>query len=1136
MAQATLGEVLQIIRWVCAGEACELPDRELLERYAAHKDGDAFAHLVKRHGPMVFGVSRRLLGDTHEVEDVFQATFLVLVRRIGSIRRRQSVGSWLYGVAQRLALRARHQTAARRRLEREAVPMQSPPVRDELSLQEVRAVLDEEMGLLPEKYRAPLVLCYLEGHSHEQVARELGCPRTTITKRLSRACELLRRKLERRGITLAATALTTALAEMGRAATSPAMLTIKTIKAAALVAAGKSVAGCLSSGAVALAEDAVAGMFGVKGKFVLMVLALALAVGGAGVAGQGEKTVTSQPLPAGVTRQPERLAQVHREPADVAEMQERQLRDLYGDLLPAGASTRLATLRLRHNAMIWGVAYSSDGKTLASTGSDAVVRLWDANTGAAIRQFRLTDGRPARCMTFSPNGGSIAAGGEAGVVHQWDTRTGQLLFKSKVHDEGVTGIVFSPDGGRLASAGGSIVVRDLQKDSEILSFSPPGKRRDAMQGISFSPDGKLLAASHEVNVHVWDVASGKMLLTLPKVYPRTNIFTLFRDSSTLITCEWGCIRVWEITSGKQLREFNPKGKNYVSGLALSPDRKLLALADRDRIHILSSDSGEKVKELSEYFNSHAPGNNQLAFSPDDKFLAATTTQDNAVCLWDLSTGKRHLKVSDAHTGLVETAVFSPNALQALTSDSQGTVRCWDAKTGKQLRCFEPIDDDPQIRRGETVATYSPDGKWLAAGGYDWSPKHPFSGSCRVWDAATGREIAVQRFAHRVRRLAFSPDGSVLAVDALDVDNRPFSYKVYLWPVLKGQELSPSFAKAGSPASLAFLPHGKSLVCVDSQAIRIWDIAAKGLTVEAPLPVSSVFQTASLSPDAALVALSDPLREQLFLLDTATGRTRKTLKIANTYGNVSAFSFDDRMLATCQSTIYYSDREYDPSIHLWELVTGSEIARFHAATSTVSNLAFAQDGSALISGMNDGTALIWRLGKNTGPAIFDLEEFWKQLEAADATKAYSAVWAMVSNPRQATPFLSSRLQSVAPVPKSTIEKLISHLGSDDFAARQTATKSLTKIGGQVRPALEAALQQNPTLETRRRLEQILDSFSDVPFPHTLRAIRAIMVLERIGSPDAQAVLATLAGGAPGAPEAVEAKASLERLKVRATRAR
>src|SRR5262249_49644610 len=151
--------------------------------------------LLQRHGPMVLGVCRRVVGDSHAAEDAFQATFLVLARRAAAIRKQESVGSWLFGVAQRIAMQARAPAAAQRERERQAATMPRSEPLDELTWQELRAVLDEEVGRLPEKYRAAVVLCHLEGKTYEQAARELGCPKSTLAKRVGKAHELLRGRL-----------------------------------------------------------------------------------------------------------------------------------------------------------------------------------------------------------------------------------------------------------------------------------------------------------------------------------------------------------------------------------------------------------------------------------------------------------------------------------------------------------------------------------------------------------------------------------------------------------------------------------------------------------------------------------------------------------------------------------------------------------------------------------------------------------------------------------------------------------------------------------------------------------------------------------------------------------------------------
>ena len=182
-------------------------DGELLERFLGRRDAASFASLVRRHGPMVLGVCRRILRDPHAAEDAFQATFLLLVRKAGSVRKRGSVGPWLYGVARRVALEARG-AASRRQV---PAPL-DPEVAwvdnyDGLVRDELHAALHEELGRLPEKYRAPLLLCYIEGLPHEAVARQLGWPLGTVRSRIARGRDLLGARLTRRGMAPAAVLL-----------------------------------------------------------------------------------------------------------------------------------------------------------------------------------------------------------------------------------------------------------------------------------------------------------------------------------------------------------------------------------------------------------------------------------------------------------------------------------------------------------------------------------------------------------------------------------------------------------------------------------------------------------------------------------------------------------------------------------------------------------------------------------------------------------------------------------------------------------------------------------------------------------------------------------------------------------------
>jgi RNA polymerase sigma factor (sigma-70 family) len=221
----------------------QLSDAQLLERFAVRQSEGAFAVLVERHGPLVHGVCRRILHDAHDAEDAFQAAFLVLARKAHTIHKQQSLASWLYKVAYRIALRARADISRRRTQEKEAVQTAPPPTPAEAARRELGAVLDEEVQRLPEKYRAPVLLCYLQGQTNEEAAQQLSCPTGTVKVRLMRARNILRKRLTRRGIGLTLTTLTALLLESAAHAAAPAALLQATVSAATTGVASAPVAG-----------------------------------------------------------------------------------------------------------------------------------------------------------------------------------------------------------------------------------------------------------------------------------------------------------------------------------------------------------------------------------------------------------------------------------------------------------------------------------------------------------------------------------------------------------------------------------------------------------------------------------------------------------------------------------------------------------------------------------------------------------------------------------------------------------------------------------------------------------------------------------------------------------------------------
>jgi RNA polymerase sigma factor (sigma-70 family) len=293
---ATAQPLLHYLRRLTAGECgAGLPDADLLDRYARLGDDQAFAALVRRHGPLVFAACRRVLGNVHDAEDCFQATFLVLARTAHSPALPRALGPWLYGVAWRTALKARTRAARRQRQEAKAARSTAIRNSDEGMWCDLRPVLDEAVGRLPEKYRTPFVLCCLQGVTVTEAAGQLGCPRGTVAARLARAKERLRHRLARQGITLGA-ALGAALA-MSQAAPAefPPGLVLSTVQAAGLSAASRAAA-ARGVPVYAALKGMVQAVFANKIRSVAALLLLLAAVAGA-VRGRPDPAPPEPPVP-----------------------------------------------------------------------------------------------------------------------------------------------------------------------------------------------------------------------------------------------------------------------------------------------------------------------------------------------------------------------------------------------------------------------------------------------------------------------------------------------------------------------------------------------------------------------------------------------------------------------------------------------------------------------------------------------------------------------------------------------------------------------------------------------------------------------------------------------------------------------
>ncbi len=297
MVANSINQLIQHLRrTILVPDRASLTDGQLLEDYINRRDEAAFADLVWRHGPMVWGVCRRLLCNHHDAEDAFQATFLVLVRKATSIVPREMVANWLYGVAHQTALKARATAATRKSRERQVATIPEPAVAEHDLRHDLQPLLDRELSRLPNKYRSVLVLCDLEGKTRKEAARQLGVPEGTVAGQLARARTMLAQRMTRHGLAVSGAALTAVLSKEVASAGVPDSLLLSTIKAASLLAAGAAVAGTISVEVATLVEGVMKTMLLTKlrsGMTATVALLVTLGIG-AGLLGYGTEKLVAK--------------------------------------------------------------------------------------------------------------------------------------------------------------------------------------------------------------------------------------------------------------------------------------------------------------------------------------------------------------------------------------------------------------------------------------------------------------------------------------------------------------------------------------------------------------------------------------------------------------------------------------------------------------------------------------------------------------------------------------------------------------------------------------------------------------------------------------------------------------------------
>lgn len=1096
MASRSLAPFLRHLRDITRpAPAAGVGDGELVERFVRQRDEAAFELLVWRHQRMVLGVCRRVLLDTHEAEDAFQAAFLALVRKAESLRRHPCVAGWLHKVAYHIALRARKRAArqATVSLEENAREVEDDPVAA-AEQREVAAVLDEEMLRLPEKYRLPMVLCYLEGKTYAEAGRLLKMPLGTLSARLTRGRSLLRARLARRGIGISGSLLAALLGEQASSAAAPTLL----VKTALALALDQSA----SSSIAALADGALRSMQVGKAKLAAGLLAGFL------LTGMGVFLSAALVSPAAVKEAP----------PPAADNPKTARVDLYGDPLPAGARFRFGSVRMRHLPAIRGSALSPNGKLLATT-SGPYVLLWDLATGKIVH--RLDSEHPGYFinpeLAFSPDGRLLGCVQSDDFACIWEVKSGKRIAEFSGGRRNQSLCRFTPDGKQFVfNRAKQVIFWDMRAnketraiDSEAVFLLTPdarigvrfdrtpglrfidmlsGKETDRLDvrarhngienGVAFTPDGKALAIVHQnKEIQVRTFPGGKRLFTTPLPASAKRATSgdyweyqlSFADRRTLLLgTSGGFIHRWDIENGKELPALQ-KHMGAVSGMHAAPDGQTLV----------------------------------------------TTGADGVIRRWDSRTG-RELSEPPGYMGRTH-AVYSSDGHYVVVGDARGRLELWDARNGRSLRLLQR--EGPAITRMAITGQ----GSLLAAARAD--------NTVHFWTLPDGKEPRVLRcgednnLAH-VWNMYFSPDGRRLLI----ADGR---YRACLWELATGKvcwrERFGSAAFSPDGESLAMAYAGPYLTLLDAVSGR--PRARLRLNTNTPELLAGV-PAMAYSPDGTQLALGV---DGVYLCSARTGaplhhfqaadlpkgiRNDEVIRLRLQGDSVRglAYSPDGRWLGTCGR---------DGSVRLWETATGQEVLRFDGHAGDVKNIAFGSDSRTLLSCGEDSQAYLWSLrppGQREPKA--SLESLWSAL-AGEPAKAYRAIWAF-SEDAESAAFLRGKLTPVKPVAEKRLIQLIEELESDTFAERERATKALAELGEMAIPAMRKKLTGKPPLETRKRLEELIRRIEARTWTvEDLRTQRAIDVLERLGTAEAREVLKALAADAPGARTTTAAQTALKR---------
>jgi WD40 repeat protein len=580
-----------------------------------------------------------------------------------------------------------------------------------------------------------------------------------------------------------------------------------------------------------------------------------------------------------------------------------------------------------HTNRVRSIAYSPDGKLLASGGDDNTIHLWNIAARSGVTLGRHQDWVFA--VAFSPDGTILASGSQDHTVRLWEVNTGRMLKTLVGHSAPVNSIAFSPDGKLLASAGDDHTIR-LWDINTCRLVSTLAGHKFAMSSLAFSPDGKMLACGNASNrdrmIQLWNIATRRSIKTFTL---QAFVFPLaFSHNGKLLAAgeDSGAIEFWDTATWRHWTI--PTAHRFtVNSVAFSPDDKTLASGSWDGT-IKLWDVTTHSEQVT--LRGHADLVNTVAFSPDGKTLASGSN-DRTVRLWDISpehmAAYREMLLLNGHHETVNTLAFSHDGRTLGSGSFAGSTSLWDTIT---LRPTTMRPTNP----GFAISAFSPDGGMVALIYRD--------NTIGLWDVAANRNLCTYTgHGKSVIVAVFSPDGKLLASGSQD-------NTVRLWDTVSRRSIHTFAEHTGDVDAVAFSPNGKLLASGSGDnTVRLWDIATQRLIATLGGHLNGVWSVA-FSSDSKMLA-SGTWDQSVILWDVATRKRIATLRGHTNSVVCIAFSPDRKTLVSGSN---------DNTLKLWNIATQQEMAtiRFRSPVHTA---AFSPDGDTLAVGLDSGAIYLLR---------------------------------------------------------------------------------------------------------------------------------------------------------------------------------